>query len=73
MNNAKITISNSNFITKEVIDNFVNRCNELKTIHAGCYRLGGDQGLSVYLYKKPNWLRRKLMAVFLGWEWIDNK
>ena len=40
--------------------------------YAGFYRIGGDAGLSIYLDKKPKWLHRKLMAICLGWEWIDN-
>ena len=38
--------------------------------YVGCYRLSG---LSVFYVKKPKWLHRKLMAICLGWEWIDNE
>lgn len=41
--------------------------------YAGCYRLGGSIGLSIHLGKKPLWIHRKLMAICLGWEWVDNK
>lgn len=72
---GKITVSDTNFITEEAIQNFVNRQNEFIKLpnYAGCYRLGGNQGLSIYFINKPLWIHRKLMALCLGWEWIDNK
>ena len=59
----------TDFINKEVIFDFVNK----KPTYAGCYRIGGGAGLSIYLDKKPLWIHRKLMAICLGWEWIDNQ
>ena len=38
---------------------------------AGCYQIGGKQGLSIHFTKKPNWFHRKMMYICLGWEWID--
>ena len=73
MNKGKITISDTHFITKEAIKNFIDRQNQFKTVYAGCYRLAGDQGLRVHFIKKPLWIHRKLMAICLGWEWIDNQ
>ena len=71
----EITNFDANFITKEAIENFVDRQNDFIKLpnYAGCYQLGGSQGLMVYLSKKPNWLHKKLMKLCLGWEWIDNK
>ena len=39
--------------------------------YSGCYRIGGNYGLSISIVKKPNWFHRKMMALCLGWEWID--
>jgi hypothetical protein len=38
----------------------------------GQYRIGGNHGLSIAFSKKPIWFHRKMMALCLGWEWIDN-
>ncbi len=38
----------------------------------GYYQIGGNYGLSIAFSKKPNWFHRKMMALCLGWEWIDN-
>lgn len=69
MKNEKTTDFKTDFITKEVIFDFVNK----KPTYAGYYRLGGVTGLSISFNKKPLWIHRKLMAICLGWEWIDNK
>jgi hypothetical protein len=37
----------------------------------GYYRIGGNYGLSIAFTKKPIWFHRKMMALCLGWEWID--
>jgi hypothetical protein len=37
----------------------------------GYYRIGGKHGLNIAFTKKPIWLHRKMMALCLGWEWID--
>lgn len=37
----------------------------------GYYRIGGKHGLNIAFTKKPTWLHRKMMALCLGWEWID--
>ena len=39
--------------------------------HAGGYQLGGEFGLRIMFRKKPNWFHRTMMALCLGWEWID--
>jgi hypothetical protein len=39
--------------------------------YSGCYRIGGNYGLSISIVKKPIWFHRKMMAMCLGWEWID--
>ena len=39
----------------------------------GRYSIGGGKKFSIYLDKKPNWLHRKCMKLFLGWTWEDNK
>jgi len=39
----------------------------------GRYSIGGGKKFSIYLDKKPNWLHRKCMKIFLGWTWEDNK
>lgn len=63
------------FITKEAILDSVNKKNQFNVspTYVGSYRLGGSTGLSIFLVKKPRWIHRKLMAICLGWEWIDNK
>jgi hypothetical protein len=40
--------------------------------YVGCYSIGGDVGLKIYFASKPKWLHRKMMKLFLGWEWINN-
>jgi hypothetical protein len=37
----------------------------------GRWRLGGPQGLSLYMTKRPRWLTRVLCEWLLEWEWID--
>jgi len=39
----------------------------------GRYHIGGTKKFSIYMDKKPNWLHRKCMKLFLGWTWEDNK
>ena len=41
--------------------------------HVGCYKIGGKQGLYIYLTIKPKWFHRKMTKLCLGWEWVDNK
>jgi len=75
MRKEKSTDCNTDFITKEAILDSVNKKSEFNVLpsYAGCYRLGGNTGLSISFGKKPIWLHRKLMAICLGWEWIDKK
>ena len=40
---------------------------------AGTWTIGGAQGLSFSVSKKPRWLTRKLCAWLLEWEWKDMK
>ena len=39
--------------------------------YVGGYQIGGPFGLRVNMTKKPNWFQRKMMALCLGWEWVD--
>ena len=39
----------------------------------GRYSIGSGKKFSIYMEKKPKWLHRKCMKLFLGWEWEDNK
>jgi hypothetical protein len=39
--------------------------------YSGSYRIGGNYGLCISIVKKPNWFHRKMMALCLGWEWLD--
>lgn len=39
----------------------------------GRYHIGGTKKFSIYMDKKPNWIHRKCMKLFLGWTWEDNK
>jgi hypothetical protein len=39
----------------------------------GRYYIGGGKKFSIHLDKKPKWLHRKCMELFLGWTWEDNK
>ncbi len=39
----------------------------------GNYFMGAGKGFHIHLENKPNWLHRKCMKLFLGWEWIDSK
>lgn len=39
----------------------------------GCWVIGGEWGLHIYLTKKPRWLTRVLMRWLVEWEWKDNK
>ena len=41
--------------------------------NVGSYFMGNGKGFHIYLEKKPNWLHRKCMKLFLGWTWEDNK
>ncbi len=41
--------------------------------YAGCYQIGGDNGLQIWFKNKPIWLHRKMAKLLLGWEWVDNK
>jgi hypothetical protein len=38
----------------------------------GKYCMGSGKGFCIHLEKKPNWLHRKCMGLFLGWKWNDN-
>jgi hypothetical protein len=40
--------------------------------NVGSYFMGNGKGFHIYLEKKPNWLHRKCMELFLGWKWIEN-
>jgi hypothetical protein len=40
--------------------------------NVGSYFMGTGKGFHIYLEKKPNWLHRKCMRLFLGWEWVEN-
>ena len=75
MKNEKTTDLKTDFITKEAIVNFVNKKTQFNVLptYVGCYRLGESTGLSIFLVKKPRWIHRKLMAICLGLEWIDNQ
>lgn len=53
--------------------NFETKINISQTTYSGFYRIGGYAGLSISLSEKPLWIHRKLMAICLGWEWIDNQ
>jgi hypothetical protein len=37
----------------------------------GKYCIGAGDGFCIHFEKKPNWLRRKCMKLFLGWKWND--
>ena len=39
----------------------------------GKYCIGAGEGFCIHFEKKPNWLHRKCMKLFLGWEWSDYK
>jgi len=39
--------------------------------NVGSYFMGNGKGFHIYLEKKPNWLHRKCMELFLGWKWSD--
>ena len=39
--------------------------------NVGSYFMGTGKGFHIHLEKKPNWLHRKCMKLFLGWEWSD--
>jgi hypothetical protein len=41
--------------------------------YVGRWRLGGPQGLSLYMSKRPRWLTRLLCRLLLEWEWIDGE
>jgi hypothetical protein len=40
--------------------------------NVGSYFMGTGKGFHIHLENKPNWLHRKCMKLFLGWEWVDN-
>ena len=40
--------------------------------NVGSYFMGTGKGFRIHLEKKPNWLHRKCMELFLGWKWDDN-
>jgi hypothetical protein len=42
-------------------------------VYVGGYQLGGKYGLTISFAEKPCWFHRKMMKLFLGWEWIDDK
>lgn len=37
----------------------------------GKYCIGAGDGFCIHFDKKPNWLHRKCMKLFLGWAWTD--
>lgn len=37
----------------------------------GKYCIGAGDGFCIHFEKKPNWLHRKCMKLFLGWKWND--
>ena len=39
--------------------------------NVGSYFMGTGKGFHIHLEKKPNWLHRKCMKLFLGWKWSD--
>lgn len=40
----------------------------------GIYLIDGtNEGFQLGTTKKPNWLRRVVIRIFLGWKWIDIK
>ena len=39
----------------------------------GKYCIGSGDGFCIHFIKKPNWLHRKCMKLFLGWDWSDYK
>jgi hypothetical protein len=39
----------------------------------GRYCMGTGKGFCIHLEKKPNWLHRKCMKLFLGWDWKNSK
>ena len=39
----------------------------------GKYCIGAGEGFCIHFEKKPNWLHRKCMKLFLGWKWNDYK
>ena len=41
--------------------------------NVGSYFMGTGKGFHIHLENKPNWIHRKCMKLFLGWEWIDSK
>jgi len=41
--------------------------------NVGSYCMGNGKRFCIHLEKKPNWLHRKCMKLFLGWEWVDSK
>ncbi|CAK0760280.1 hypothetical protein CCP3SC1AL1_2760006 [Gammaproteobacteria bacterium] len=42
--------------------------------HVGGYRIGNYKTnyIQFNLIKKPNWLNRQCMRIFLGWYWFDD-
>jgi len=41
--------------------------------NVGSYSMGTGKGFHIHLEKKPNWLHRICMKLFLGWTWQDQK
>ena len=41
--------------------------------NVGSYFMGTRKGFHIHLEKKPNWIHRTFMKLFLGWEWKDAK
>jgi len=41
--------------------------------NVGRYCMGTGKGFCIHLEKKPNWLHRKCMKLFLGWDWKNSK
>ena len=37
----------------------------------GKYCIGAGDGFCIHFEKKPNWLHRKCMKLFLGWTWTN--
>ena len=41
--------------------------------YAGCYEIGGNYGLRIFLKEKPFWLHRKMAEWFFGFVWLDEE
>lgn len=41
--------------------------------YAGCYEIGGNYGLRIFLKEKSFWLHRKMAEWFFGFVWLDEE